>query len=74
MTGDDAYSSFGLSDRLIVASSLTKVYGLGGLRCGWILAPEELARSLRRLTDYLIVKVPLSANTWPRLFFPILIA
>jgi hypothetical protein len=32
-----------LGDQFIVTSSLTKVYGLSGLRCGWILAEPALA-------------------------------
>jgi aspartate/methionine/tyrosine aminotransferase len=34
-----------------VTSSLTKAYGLGGLRCGWILAEPELAKKIWRLND-----------------------
>jgi len=35
----------------IVTSSLTKVYGLSGLRCGWILASPELAQRMWLLND-----------------------
>jgi aspartate/methionine/tyrosine aminotransferase len=35
----------------IVTSSLTKVYGLSGLRCGWILASPDLAHRMWRLND-----------------------
>lgn len=35
----------------IVTSSLTKAYGLSGLRCGWILASPDLARRIWRLND-----------------------
>jgi len=35
----------------IVTSSLTKVYGLSGLRCGWILAAPELAHRMWLLND-----------------------
>jgi len=35
----------------IVTNSLTKVYGLSGLRCGWIVAAPELARRLWLLND-----------------------
>ena len=35
----------------MVTSSLTKAYGLSGLRCGWILAAPELAHRIRRLND-----------------------
>jgi len=35
----------------IVTSSLTKAYGLSGLRCGWILAAPALARRMWLLND-----------------------
>jgi aspartate/methionine/tyrosine aminotransferase len=35
----------------IVTSSLTKVYGLSGLRCGWALASPALARRMWLLND-----------------------
>jgi aspartate/methionine/tyrosine aminotransferase len=45
-------SSFHLSPRdFVVTSSLTKVYGLSGLRCGWILAEPELAHRIWRIND-----------------------
>jgi aspartate/methionine/tyrosine aminotransferase len=40
-----------LGPTFVVTSSLTKVYGLGGLRCGWVLAEPELARRMWRLAD-----------------------
>ena len=50
-------SSFRPEDRFIVTSSLTKAYGLSGLRCGWILAEAGLAEKIRRLND-LFASVP----------------
>ena len=44
-------SAFHLGEEFIVTSSLTKVYGLSGLRCGWVLAEPELARRMWRLND-----------------------
>ena len=35
----------------ITTNSLTKTYGLSGLRCGWILAVPELAHRMWRLND-----------------------
>jgi aspartate/methionine/tyrosine aminotransferase len=35
----------------IATSSLTKVYGLSGLRCGWILAAPTLAKKMWQLND-----------------------
>ena len=44
-------SAFSLGDTFVVTSSLTKTYGLSGLRCGWILAAPKLARRIWRLND-----------------------
>ncbi|MBZ5624149.1 MAG: aminotransferase class I/II-fold pyridoxal phosphate-dependent enzyme [Acidobacteriia bacterium] len=44
-------TSFHLGPEFLVTSSLTKVYGLSGLRCGWILARPELAWRMCRLND-----------------------
>jgi aspartate/methionine/tyrosine aminotransferase len=44
-------SSIHLGKEFIVTSSLTKAYGLSGLRCGWILADAELATKMRQLND-----------------------
>lgn len=49
-------SSFHLGNNVIVISSLTKVYGLGGLRCGWIIAPSVMAAELRRIVDHINVE------------------
>ncbi|HEV2351978.1 MAG TPA: aminotransferase class I/II-fold pyridoxal phosphate-dependent enzyme [Terriglobia bacterium] len=45
-------SAFHLGKQFIVTSSLTKAYGLSGLRCGWILAGPELARAMWHLNDF----------------------
>src|SRR5437899_8885764 len=44
-------TSFHLGREFVVTSSLTKVYGVSGLRCGWILAQPDLAWKMRRLND-----------------------
>ena len=44
-------SSVHLGPEFISTSSLTKGYGLSGLRCGWILTEPELARRMRLLHD-----------------------
>jgi len=44
-------TSLHLGPEFVVTSSLTKVYGLSGLRCGWILAQPDLAWKMRRLND-----------------------
>jgi aspartate/methionine/tyrosine aminotransferase len=44
-------SAFHLGPEFVITNSLTKVYGLSGLRCGWILADVELARRIWLLDD-----------------------
>jgi hypothetical protein len=44
-------SAFHLGPHFVVTSSLTKVYGVSGLRCGWVLAQPELAWKMWRLND-----------------------
>lgn len=41
-----------LSPRLVSTGSLTKVYGLDGLRCGWVLGSEELIQRIWRVRDF----------------------
>jgi aspartate/methionine/tyrosine aminotransferase len=40
-----------VGDRLLSISSLTKSYGLAGLRCGWVIAAPEVAERVRRVRD-----------------------
>lgn len=44
-------SAVHLGPEFVCTNSLTKVYGLSGLRCGWILATPELAERMWRLND-----------------------
>jgi aspartate/methionine/tyrosine aminotransferase len=44
-------SAVHLGPAFVVTNSLTKVYGLSGLRCGWILAEPGLAERMWRLND-----------------------
>jgi aspartate/methionine/tyrosine aminotransferase len=44
-------SAFHLGAQFVSTNSLTKGYGLSGLRCGWILAEPELAQRMWRLND-----------------------
>jgi aspartate/methionine/tyrosine aminotransferase len=44
-------TSFQLGEPFVATGSLTKFYGLSGLRCGWIFAEPELATKMWRLND-----------------------
>lgn len=46
-----ARSAVHLGPQFVCTGSLTKVYGLSGLRCGWVLAEPALAERMWRLND-----------------------
>ncbi len=48
---DDRRVAASRGDNFITTSSLTKSYGLAGLRSGWVLSSDEIALKLRRARD-----------------------
>ncbi|HKI01703.1 MAG TPA: pyridoxal phosphate-dependent aminotransferase [Thermoanaerobaculia bacterium] len=42
-----------LGPHFVATNSLTKSYGLSGLRCGWILCAPEIAGRMRRAKDFM---------------------
>ena len=50
--GGETASFWGRSDRVLVTNSLSKAYGLPGLRLGWIVGPKDLIGELWGRTDY----------------------
>lgn len=51
-----------LGESFVATSSLTKVYGLSGIRCGWILAAPDLAERMWRLNELMGVAQPHAAE------------
>jgi hypothetical protein len=45
-------SAFHLGTNFVITSSLTKAYGLSGIRCGWILAQPDLVRRMWEIVDF----------------------
>lgn len=45
-------SAFHLGANFVVTSSLTKAYGLSGIRCGWILAEPQLVQRMWQVVDF----------------------
>jgi aspartate/methionine/tyrosine aminotransferase len=48
-------SFWGMSDRVIVASGLSKAYGIPGVRIGWIVGPKEVVAECWTQHDYLTI-------------------
>jgi len=49
--GSPPSSASHLGEPFLITSSLTKAYGLSGLRCGWIVSTPELSERMWRLND-----------------------
>jgi len=50
---DDAPPSAAqFGERFVVTSTVTKVYGLGGLRLGWVVASPDVAARIKGVKDY----------------------
>ena len=54
-TGPRTKSFWGMSDRVIVTSGLSKAYGIPGVRIGWIVAPASLTEQCWTQHDYLTI-------------------
>ncbi|HKV36389.1 MAG TPA: pyridoxal phosphate-dependent aminotransferase [Pyrinomonadaceae bacterium] len=54
-------TAFHLGNEFVVTSSLTKAFGLSGLRCGWIFAEPGLAQKMWLLND-LFAATPVHAG------------
>lgn len=61
MLVDEVYRDLALGEtsagligpRALITSSLTKSYGLSGLRCGWILCDPDVTAKIRRVKDFM---------------------
>ena len=53
--GDRTHSFWGLSDRVVVTSGLSKAYGIPGVRIGWIVGPPALVATCWSQHDYLTI-------------------
>lgn len=51
-------SFWGQHDRVLITNSLSKAYGLPGLRLGWVAGPDDLIRELWGRTDYTTICPP----------------
>jgi aspartate/methionine/tyrosine aminotransferase len=55
-------SFWGEYDRVIAINSMSKAYGLPGLRTGWLLAPKNVVGSLWRRHEYATISASMLGN------------
>ena len=60
--GPQAPSMVQLYDRAMVTSSVTKVYGAGGLMTGWLIGPRRVIGRARRVKVYTMPMVSMYGN------------
>ena len=61
--GPETPSLFGRYERVIATGSLSKAYGLQGLRIGWLVAPDDLPEALWARKDYTTISPGLLTDT-----------
>jgi aspartate/methionine/tyrosine aminotransferase len=55
LNGDETPSFRGMYHRLMCVNSLSKAYGLAGLRIGWVVASTEMVEELWRRHEYAVI-------------------
>ncbi|HSK44842.1 MAG TPA: aminotransferase class I/II-fold pyridoxal phosphate-dependent enzyme [Candidatus Binatia bacterium] len=55
LAADETQSFWGMYERVICINSLSKAYGLAGLRIGWAVASQEMVEELWRRHEYAVI-------------------
>jgi aspartate/methionine/tyrosine aminotransferase len=55
LAGDETPSFWGMYERVICVNSLSKAYGLAGLRIGWAVTAPEMIEELWRRHEYAVI-------------------
>jgi aspartate/methionine/tyrosine aminotransferase len=55
LQGEPTPSFWGMSDRVIVTSGLSKAYGIPGVRIGWIVGPRDVVAQCWAQHDYITI-------------------
>ena len=59
---DETPSFFGRYDKVLAQGSMSKAYGLPGLRVGWTVGPAEAVASMWRRHEYTTITVTMLSN------------
>ncbi|MGB8131376.1 MAG: aminotransferase class I/II-fold pyridoxal phosphate-dependent enzyme [Candidatus Angelobacter sp.] len=55
LAADETPSFWGMYERVICVNSLSKAYGLAGLRIGWVIAAAQMIEELWRRHEYAVI-------------------
>ncbi len=62
LTDTQTPSFWGRYDRVLAMNSLSKAYGLPGLRIGWVVAPAETMDEIWARHEYVTISAPMMSN------------
>lgn len=62
ITDEFTPSFWGRYERVLVTGSMSKAYGLPGLRIGWVVAPAEMIEKIWAWQDYVTISTTMLAN------------
>jgi aspartate/methionine/tyrosine aminotransferase len=62
LTDEETPSFYGRYERVIAVGSLSKAYGLPGLRTGWLVGPEDVVDDIWARHEYLTLSVSMLSN------------
>jgi hypothetical protein len=66
-SGQESPSFWARTEQVVVTHSLSKAYGLPGLRVGWVVAPPGVVQDLWARTDYTTITLPTLSDRLARL-------
>jgi aspartate/methionine/tyrosine aminotransferase len=62
LTDTQTPSFWGRYDKVLAVNSLSKAYGLPGLRLGWVVAPLETVQEIWARHDYIAISAPMLSH------------
>jgi aspartate/methionine/tyrosine aminotransferase len=62
LTDTQTPSFWGLYDKVLAMNSLSKAYGLPGLRIGWVVAPPDIVDEIWARHEYVNISAPMLSN------------
>jgi aspartate/methionine/tyrosine aminotransferase len=62
LTNTETPSFWGQYDKVLAVNSLSKAYGLPGLRLGWVVAPLETVEKIWARHDYIAISAPMLSH------------
>lgn len=61
-TDEQTPSFYGMYDKVLAIGSMSKAYGLPGLRIGWVVAPEEVVKEIWTRHEYNTLSATMLSN------------